>query len=76
MTYSLSKSLEKGWNHDLYSPRGICHLYQDKGDELQNCSCNGALKVSGYCKECQLDLQALRKCGCEKAFVYELLRKE
>ena len=32
------------------------------------------MKCGGYCKECQLDMQALEKFGCEKATVYELLR--
>ena len=32
------------------------------------------MKCVGYCEECQLDMQALEKCGCEKAAVYELLR--
>ena len=35
---------------------------------------NGALKCGGYYKECQLDIQALEKCGCEKTAVYELSR--
>ena len=35
-------------------------------EELQHCSCNGALKCGGYCKECQCNMQALEKCGCEK----------
>ena len=59
---------------ELYSPGGICHLCRDKREELQHCSCNGALKCGGYCEEYQLDMQALEKCGCEKATVYELLR--
>ena len=58
----------------MYSPRGICHLCQDKREELQHCSCNGALKCGGCCEECQLDLMALENCGCEKAAAYELLR--
>ena len=45
-----------------------------KREELQHCSCNGALKCGGYCKECQLDMQALERCECEKTAVYELLR--
>ena len=32
------------------------------------------MKCVGYCEECQLDMQALEKWGCEKAAVYELLR--
>ena len=59
---------------ELYSPEGICYLCRDKREELQHCSCNGALKYGGYCEECQLDMQALERCGCEKAAVYELLR--
>ena len=31
------------------------------------------MKCDGYCEKCQLDLQALQKCGCEKAAAYELL---
>ena len=59
---------------ELYSPEGICHLCRDKQEELQHCSCNGALKCGDYCEECQSDKQALEKCECEKAAVYELLR--
>ena len=33
-----------------------------------------ALKCGGYCEECQLDMQALERCECEKTVVYELLR--
>ena len=32
------------------------------------------MKCGGYCEECPLDMQALEKCGCEKASIYELLR--
>ena len=32
------------------------------------------MKCGGYYKECQLDIQALEKCGCEKTAVYELSR--
>ena len=32
------------------------------------------MKCSGYCEECQLDFQALERCECEKAAVYDLLR--
>ena len=67
----LNKSLEKNKKLELYSPGRIC---RDERGELQHCSCNGALKCGGYCEECQLDLQALQKCGWEKAAVYELLR--
>ena len=74
MTYVLNKSLEKNKKLELYSPGGTCHICRDKRAELQHCRCNGALKCGGYCEECQLDLQALQKCGCEKAAVYELLR--
>ena len=74
MTYVLNKSLEKTKALELYSPGGICHLCRDKREELQHCSCNGALKCGGYCKECQFDMQALEKCKCEKTAVYELLR--
>ena len=74
MTYLLNKSLEKNKGLGLYSPGGICHLCRDIREELQHCSCIGALKCGAYCKECQLDMQALEGCGCEKAAVYELLR--
>ena len=74
MTYVLNKSLEKNKNLELYSPGGICHLCWDLQEEFQHCSCNGALKCGGYCKECQLDTQALEKCEYEKTAVYELLR--
>ena len=59
---------------ELYSPGGIYHLCQDKQEELHHSSCNGALKCGGCCKECQLDMQALEKCKCEKTAVYKLLR--
>ena len=59
---------------ELYSPVAVCHLCRDIREELQHCSCNGALKCGGYCEESQLDMHALEKCGCEKAAVYELLR--
>ena len=29
-----------------------------------------------YCEECQSDIQALEKCGCEETAVYELLRTD
>ena len=74
MTYVLDKSLEKNTKLELYSLAGICHLCRDIREELQHCSCNGALKCGAYCRECQLDMQALDKCGCEKTAVYELLR--
>ena len=59
---------------ELYSPGGSCHLCRDKWEELQHCSCDDALGCGGYSEECQSDMQALEKCGCEKAAVYELLR--
>ena len=65
---------EKNKRLELYSPGGICHLCRHKREELQHYSCNDALKCGGYCEECQLDIQALEKGGCEKAAVYELLR--
>ena len=70
----LNKSLEKNNKLELYSPRGICHLCRDIREELQHCSCNGTLKFGAYCEECQLDMQALEKCKCEKTAVYELFR--
>ena len=74
MTYVLNKSLKKNKGLKLYSPGGVCYLCRDIREELQHCSCNGALKCGGYCKECQLDMQALERCECEKTAVYELLR--
>ena len=59
---------------ELYSPGGIRHLCRDIKEELQHCSSNGALKCGGCCKECQFDMQALKKWVSEKAAVYELLR--
>ena len=73
MTYVLNKSLEKNKKLELYSPGGICHLCRDIREELQHCSCNGALKCGVYC-ECQLDLKNLEKCQCKKTAVYDLLR--
>ena len=73
MTYVLNKSLEKNKKLELYSAGGVCHLCWNI-QELQHCSCNGALKCGAYCKDCQLDMQALERCGCEKAAMYELLR--
>ena len=32
------------------------------------------MKCGGYCEEFQLDMQALKKCECEKAAVFDLLR--
>ena len=74
MTYVLNKSLEKNKGLELYSSGGICCLCRDKREELQHCSCNGALGCGGYCEECQSDMQTLEKCECEKAVIYELLR--
>ena len=53
VTYVLSKSLGKEKKLELYSSEGICHVFQDKREERQHCSCNGALKCRGYCEECQ-----------------------
>ena len=58
MTYVLNKSLEKNRKLELYSSGVSCHLCRDIREELQHCSCNGALKCGVYCKECQLDMQA------------------
>ena len=68
----LNKSLKKNKRLELSSPAGICDLCRDKREERQHCSCNGALKCGGYCEECQLDMQALERCECEKTAVYEL----
>ena len=51
VTYVLNKSLEKNKKLELYSTEGICHLCRDNREELHPCSCNGALKCCGYCKE-------------------------
>ena len=72
--WHMEKSLEKNKELELYSPGGICHLCRVIQEELQQSSCIGALKCGGYCKERQLDMQVLEKCGREKAAVYELLR--
>ena len=63
MTYMLNKSLKKKnkWL-ELYSPEGVCHLCRDKREELQHCSCDGALKCGAYFEECQLDMKNLEKC--------------
>ena len=74
MSYALNKSIEKNKKLELYSIGDIWHLCRDKREELQQCSCNGALECGGYCKEFQLDMQALENCGYEKTAVYELLR--
>ena len=74
MTYVLNKSLEKNKRLELYLPGGVCHLCRDVQEGLQHCSCDGTLKCGGYCKECQFDMQALEKSGCEMTAVYELLR--
>ena len=74
MTYVLNKPLEKNKKLELYSPGGVCHLCRDIREELQHCNCNGALRCGAYCKECQLDMQALARGKCEKTAVYDLLR--
>ena len=74
MTYVLNKSLKKNKGLELYTPGGICHLCRDIQEELQHCTCNGAMKYGAYCKECQFNIKALEKCGCENTAVYELLR--
>ena len=76
MTYVLNKSLEKNKKLELYSTGCICHSCRDKREELQHWSCNDALKCGGYCEECQLDMQALETCKCEKAAIYDLLRTD
>ena len=49
-------------------------LCRDIREEPHHCSSNSALKGGAYCKECQLDMQALEKCGCKKTAVYDLLK--
>ena len=66
--------MEKNKKLELYSPGGICHSCRDIQEDLHHCSCNGALKCGVYCEQCQLDMNALEKCDCEKAAVYKLLR--
>ena len=73
MTYELDKSLKKNKKLELYSHGGACHSCRDIREELQHCSCYGALKCGAYCEECRLDMQALARCKCEKAAVYNLL---
>ena len=65
-TYVLSKSLQK--------TKGLTYFHPEVFVKLQHCSCKGALKCGPYCEECQLDMQALERCSCEKAAVQELLR--
>ena len=72
----LNKSLEKNKKLELYSPGGICHLCRVIREKLQHCSCDGALKCGGYFEECWLDMQAMERCKCEKAAVYDLLRTD
>ena len=45
ITYVLNKSLEKKKKLELYSPGGVCHLCRYIREELQHCSCNGAMAV-------------------------------
>ena len=59
----------------LYAQRRICHVCQNKQEKLKKFNCNGTFKCGSYCEECQLDLQPLQKCWCDKAAVFELLRK-
>ena len=68
---SLWKKKQKAW---VIFTRVICYWCRDKREELQHCSCNGALKCGGYCEECQLDMQTLERSECKKAAVYDLLR--
>ena len=56
MTYVLNKPLKKNKGLELYSPGGISHLCRDIQEELQHCSCNGALKCGGYCEKCWLNM--------------------
>lgn len=49
MTYVLNKCFEKDKKVEL----GVLHVHQNKGEELMSCTCNGTLKISGYCEECQ-----------------------
>ena len=44
MEYVLNKSLEKNRKLGLYASGRICHVFQDKQEELQNCGYNGVLK--------------------------------
>ena len=56
MTYVLNKKKKtKGF---IYIHQGAFVTYV-----LHHCNCNGALRCSGYCKECQFDMQALEKSG-------------
>ena len=74
MTYVLNNSSEKNKKLELYLPGGTCHLCRDKQEEPRHCSCNSALKWDDYCGECQLDMQTLERCGCEKTATYDLLK--
>ena len=66
MTYVLNKPLQKNEVLELYSPGDICHLCRGIQEEPRLCSLNGALKNGGYCKECQLDMQALKSAGVKR----------
>ena len=59
MAYVLNKSLEKNKKLELYSPGGICLLCRDIREELQHCSCDGAMKCGVYCEQCRLDMKTL-----------------
>lgn len=76
MEYVLNKPLQNNRKLGLYASGGICHVFHDKLEELQNCSYNGVLKCGCYCEECQIDLKAMQRCECEKAGFYELLEEE
>ena len=66
MAYVLNKPLQKNEVLELYSPGDICHLCRGIQEEPRHCSLNGALKNGGYCKECQLDMQALKSAGVKR----------
>ena len=74
MTYVLNNSSGKNKKLELYLPGGTCHLCRDKQEDPRHCSCNSALKWDDYCGECQLDMQTLERCGCEKTATYDLLK--
>lgn len=69
-----SKQDKEDKKFELYTLGKLFHVCKDKRQELENCSCTGALKCGGYCGKNQLDLQALQKREYEKTPVYELLR--
>ena len=49
MTYVLNKALDNDKNLELYAPGGACNMCKEKKSQLDNCECNGALKMGVFC---------------------------